>query len=105
MKGGILKDGRLYIDRAGHPKPCDCRFAIAVTHVKVEGKNVALEPHEAARVYRQGYGCSDHCAHMQEPRKLNNGQVEVKLCHGTFLIFDEFKDQRVTPSLVEKNNG
>lgn len=97
LKGGFTKEGRLYIERAGLPKSADCRFCTSVTEVRIPNDG-SLNRDESAKIYRQGFGCTDHCGHLGEPVYQTVGPFQgltmLQLCQGTTLFFIEFKDNR-----------
>lgn len=109
MRGGILKDGRLFIKRNGVEKTVDCRFCTSVTHVNVKDTSGSLNPHDVSETYRRGFGCSDHCSHFGEPTKIKSVnsdtvQTQLKLCHGKVLEFDDFTDARSTALELDEGN-
>ena len=69
MKGGILKDGRLFINRGGIEKPVDCRFCTSVTHVHLKDTSGSVVPNDIDETFRRGFSSSDHCPHLSEPEE------------------------------------
>ena len=109
--GGFLKDGRLFIKRKGQSKTCDCRFMTTLTTVNIAQYDNAASPEEISKVFRQGFGCTDHCGHVSEPRTVIRNQgshdsaqvTEIRICHGTVLHFKHFEDKRIAPILEATN--
>ena len=88
MKGNIDGNGWLYVTRANGIRTQLCPFG-------------ALD----------GARCGDYCPHFGEPEAeivrdtfhdclggiapvRYTGKTELRLCHGTVLVFDEFTDER-----------